>query len=106
MSAITLYTCGQKTSGPGAMHPCAKAGKALHEAGHEFEIEVVGGYRLMPWTWRSRSRDRAAVMALSGTPEVPILVIKGGDVISGSGGITKWAKQNPHPLPEDMGPPE
>lgn len=26
---MILYTCGQKTTGPGFAHPCAKAGKAL-----------------------------------------------------------------------------
>lgn len=95
MSEMTLYTCGQKISGPAAMHPCAKAGKALRQAGHEFEIKVVGGYRLMPWTWRRRSADRAEVKRLSGTPEVPILVLDGGEVISGSGEISRWAKQHP-----------
>ena len=44
---MILYTCGQKTSTP-ALHPCGKAAKALSDAGHEFEIRTVGGYRLMP----------------------------------------------------------
>lgn len=92
---MILYTCGQKIAGPAAMHPCAKAGKALNDAGHVFEIKTVGGYRLMPWTWRRRSRDRAEVKKLSGTPEVPVLVLDDGEVISGSGDILTWAKQNP-----------
>ena len=45
---MILYTCGQKLAGPASMHPCAKAGKALTDAGYEFEIRTVGGYRLMP----------------------------------------------------------
>ena len=53
---MILYTCGQKITGPAALHPCAKAGKALDEAGYEYEIKTVGGYRLMPWTWASRRR--------------------------------------------------
>jgi glutathione S-transferase len=92
---MVLYTCGQKITGPAAVHPCAKAGKALHDAGYEFEIKTVGGYRLMPWTWARRSRDRAEVKELSGTAEVPILILDGGEVISGSGTIAKWAKQHP-----------
>jgi glutathione S-transferase len=93
---VILYTCGQKKHGPAAMHPCAKAGKALDAAGYEYEIKVVGGYRLMPWTWGSRDDDRAEVKKLSGTNEVPILVLDGGEVISGSGTIARWAKEHPH----------
>jgi len=43
---MILYTCGTKTVGPGFAHPCAKAGNALDAAGYEYEIKVVGGYRL------------------------------------------------------------
>ena len=94
---MVLYTCGVKTSGPAAMHPCAKAGNALNAAGYDYEIKTVGGYRLMPWTWGSRSKDRAEVERLSGTKEVPILVLDDGEVVSGSGTIAKWAKENPAP---------
>jgi glutathione S-transferase len=92
---MILYTCGQKLAGPASMHPCAKAGKALTDAGYEFEIRTVGGYRLMPWTWSRRNQERAEVKKLSGTPEVPIVVLDDGEVISGSGTIAKWAKQHP-----------
>lgn len=92
---MILYTCGQKTVGPAAIHPCAKAGKALDQAGHEYEIKKVGGYRLMPWTWGSRTEDRKEVTELSGTPEVPILVLDDGEVISDSSAIARWAKENP-----------
>lgn len=92
---MVLYTCGQKKHGPAFAHPCAKAGKALDAAGHTYEIKVVGGYRLMPWTWGSRDDDRAEVRKLSGTNEVPILILDGGEVISGSGTIARWAGENP-----------
>ena len=49
----------------------------------------------MPWTWPSRSRDRAEVKKLSGSNEVPILVLDDGEVISGSGTIAGWARRNP-----------
>jgi len=49
----------------------------------------------MPWTWSSRARDRAEVKKLSGTQEVPMLLLDNGEVVSGSGRISKWAKQNP-----------
>jgi glutathione S-transferase len=92
---VILYTCGQKTNGPGFAHPCAKAGKALKAAGYEYELKTVGGYRLAAWTWGSRKSDREKVRKLSGTDEVPILVLDDGEVISGSGSIAKWAKEHP-----------
>jgi glutathione S-transferase len=92
---VILYTCGQKTHGPGLAHPCAKAGNALKAAGYEYELKTVGGYRLMPWTWGRRKQDREEVRKLSGTDEVPILVLDDGEVISGSGTIAKWAKEHP-----------
>ena len=92
---MLLYTCGQKKRGPASMHPCAKAGKALDAAGHTYEMKVMEGYRLMPWTWGSRDEDRAEVKELSGTNEVPILVLDDGEVISGSSTIARWARENP-----------
>jgi hypothetical protein len=46
---MKLSTCGQRDSGPRAIHPCGKAGGALRDAGHEFEfeIETVGGSTLL-----------------------------------------------------------
>lgn len=91
---MVLYTCGQKLSTP-SVHPCGIAGKALREAGHEFEIKTVKGYRLMPWTWSSRKKDREEVQRLSGRRTVPILVLDNGRVIAGSGAIRRWATENP-----------
>jgi len=93
---MILYAFETKTMGPGFAHPCAKAGKALDAAGYDYEIKTVGGYRLMPWTWGKREQDRAEVKKLSGTEEVPILVLDDGEVISGSGAIAGWAKEHPH----------
>ncbi|HEX4669337.1 MAG TPA: glutathione S-transferase N-terminal domain-containing protein [Solirubrobacterales bacterium] len=93
---MILYTCGQKTHGPAFAHPCGKAGKALDAAGYEYELKTVGSYRLMPWTWGSRDADRAEVKKLSGTNEVPILVLDDGEVISGSGAIARWASEHPY----------
>jgi glutathione S-transferase len=92
---MVLYTCGQKKTGPAFAHPCAKAGKALDAAGYEYELKVVGGYRMAFWTWGSREDDRTEVRELSGTNEVPILVLDDGEVISGSGKIARWAREHP-----------
>lgn len=92
---MVLYTCGQKKMGPGFAHPCAKAGKALDAAGYDYELKTVGGYRMAFWTWGSRSEDRTEIKKLSGTNEVPILVLDNGEVVSGSGAIARWAKEHP-----------
>jgi glutathione S-transferase len=92
---VILYTCGQKKRGPAAVHPCAKAAKALDAAGYRYELRVVGGYRLMPWTWGSRDEERAEVRKLSGTNEVPILILDDGEVVSGSSVIARWAGEHP-----------
>lgn len=92
---MVLYTCGQKKTGPGFAHPCAKAGKALDAAGYVYELKTVGGYRMAPWTWANRGAEREEVKRLSGTNEVPILVLDDGEVISGSGAIARWAKEHP-----------
>ena len=91
---MVLYTCGQKKAAP-AIHPCAKAAAALDEAGWTYSIETVGGYRLMPWTWPSRARDRAEVEELSSQRNVPILVLDDGEVVSGSPAIVAWARTHP-----------
>jgi glutathione S-transferase len=90
---VILYTCGQKKKGPGFMHPCAKAGKALDAAGYDYELKTVPGYRAIPM---GREKDRTQIRKLSGTNEVPILVLDDGEVVSGSGAIADWAKEHPH----------
>lgn len=107
---MILYVCGRNWFGPRpprriaalgpltrATHPCVRAAWALDDAGHEYELRTVGGYRASPWTWRRRRADRAEVRRLSGTDEVPILVLDDGEVISGSSRISRWAKRNPAP---------
>jgi glutathione S-transferase len=91
---VILYTCGQKTAGPGFLHPCSKAASALKDSGYEFELKTVPGYRLA--FWGDRERDRAEIKKLSGQTGVPILVLDDGEVISGSGKIADWAKEHPH----------
>ncbi len=53
------------------------------------------GYRLLPRRYTKRDRDRAEVRKLSGWNDVPILVLDDGEVVSGSGVIARWAKENP-----------
>lgn len=96
---MVLYTCeeGKSFGGlPGPLaHPCGRAAKALDDAGHSYEHRTVKGGSLKLWTWRSRARDRAEIERLSGQRSVPILVLDGGQVITGSGAIVRWAKGAP-----------
>jgi glutathione S-transferase len=98
---VILYTCGDgKSFGglPGPMaHPCGKAAKALDDAGYDYEWKKVKGGTLKVWTWPSRARDRAEVEQLSGQRGVPILVLDGGEVITGSGEIINWVAEHPQP---------
>ncbi len=95
---MVLYTCSlKKMAGsppPPLAHPCGRAAKALDDAGHSYEIKRVKGGALRPWTWPSRAADRAEVEQLSGQRAVPILVLDGGEVITGSGNIVAWARSN------------
>jgi glutathione S-transferase len=94
---VILYTCGAKKSGGGVGHPCGRAARALDEEGHAYELRTVRGYRLAPWTWLSRARDRAEIERLSGQRKVPILVLDSGEVVAGSGKIVRWARESSAP---------
>ena len=99
MAALILYTCEMGGSGGGLgplSHPCGRAMKALREAGHEFEHRTVKGGILKLWTLPSRAEDRAEVERLSGQRSVPILVLAGGEVVTGSSEIARWARSSGH----------
>lgn len=67
--------------------------KALDDAGIDYELEVVPGYRLLPWT---RGGDaRKEIRELTGQDNVPVLVLDDGSTVVGSGDIKRWAGQNP-----------
>lgn len=96
---MILYTCQSgKSMGdlPAAIaHPCGRAAKALDRAGYEYEHKQVKGGLLKFWTLPKRAEDRAEVERLSGQRGVPILVLDGGEVISGSGEIVRWVQAHP-----------
>lgn len=96
---MILYTCemGKSFGGlPGPLaHPCGRAAKALDEVGHKYEHRMVKGGILKVWTWPSRADDRAEIEQISGQRSVPILVLDSGDVVTGSGEISAWARRTP-----------
>lgn len=95
---MVLYTCESGKMAP-AMHPCAKAAKALDDAGHNYEMKMVKGGTLKLWTWPSRGRDRAEIERLTGQQYVPILVLDDGEIVKGSGTIVQWAREHPSGTP-------
>jgi hypothetical protein len=93
---MKLYTCGGKGKA-GSLprpiaHACGYAMKALDDAGLEYELEVVPGYRLLPWT---RAGDaRAEIRKLTGQDNVPVLLLDDGTAIAGSKHIADWAREH------------
>jgi hypothetical protein len=97
---VILYTCGQKKALGSLGHACGRAANALDDAGYEYEIRVMPGYRLMPWTWGERRNNRKEVEELTGQINVPVLVLDEGETVVGSGKIVDWAKAHPSYQPE------
>lgn len=91
---MLLYTCAGKKSGastPVIQHPCGRAAKALDAAGHTYEIEVVGGFKNIPFT---RGGKRDTIIELTGQEDVPVLVLDDGDTVVGAEAIVGWAYEN------------
>ena len=97
---MILYTCGQKKSFASAGHACGRAAKALDEAGYEYELRELPGYRLVPWTWKERRSGRDEVRDLTGQINLPVLALDEGETVVGSGKIVKWAQAHPAYRPE------
>jgi glutaredoxin len=97
---VILYTCAQEKSLGSLGHPCGRAAKALDEAGYEYEIRALPGYRLVPWTWGQRQRGREEVRELTGQVNVPVLLLDEGKTVVGSGEIVDWARAHPTYQPE------
>src|SRR2546422_4189323 len=75
----------------GERHPCAKAHRALTDAGHQPAVVRTGGcYR----TDRLWSRRRA-IKRLTGNYKVPTLFLEDGTIIDGTDNIVAWAAANP-----------
>ena len=92
---MILYTCGQRRSLASLGHACGRAAKALDDAGYEYEIRDLPGYRLAPWTWGDRKRGREEVRRLTGQVNVPVLLLNDGEAVVGSGKIMEWTKAHP-----------
>ena len=89
---MILYTCPARTHGASApivKHPCGVAAKALDDAGYEYELKVVGGFRSVPF---SRRGKREEIRELTGQDDVPVLVTDHDEVVTGTAQIVDWAR--------------
>jgi glutathione S-transferase len=89
---MRLFTCPARTHGaraPLVAHPCARAARALDDAGHAYELVVVGGFKRVPFSRRGR---REEIRRLSGQDDVPLLVLGDGTVVAGADAIVAWAR--------------
>ena len=73
-------------------HPCGVAAKALDDAGHRYEMKVVGGFKNIPLSRRGR---RDEILEMTGSEDVPVLLLDDGTHIQGSGEIVTWAQSHP-----------
>ena len=92
---MILYTCAAKRRGattPVIQHRCGVAAKALEDAGHRFDIEVVGGFKMVPLSRRGK-RDR--IRELTAQEDVPVLVVDEETAIAGSAAIKQCAAAHP-----------
>ena len=90
---MKLYTCPSRTIGgtvPVIAHPCGRAAHALNQAGLDYEVEVVGGFGLVPFTRRGK---RDEIRRLTGQEDVPVLLLDDGRTVVGTKAIVAWAAE-------------
>ncbi len=86
---MKLYIC-YATFG-GEHHACARAHRALREAGHEPEVERTYGCFRTDRFWPGRRE----VKDMTGNYKVPTLVLDDGTVVDESQKIVDWAGAHP-----------
>lgn len=84
----TLYVC--HVDKIPKLHPCAKADAALTQAGVRHEKVVYG--KGQPFGIGVEGK-RPDLKEVSGQEKLPVLVLPGGEAISGSKAIAAWAKR-------------
>ncbi len=51
-------------------------------------MKTVGGFKMIPL---SRRGKRDEIIALTGQPDVPVLVLDDGTIVQGTSAIVEWA---------------
>lgn len=93
---MRLYVCWTtaETLPLAGEHPCGIAYHALRGAGHDPEVKLAYGWEKLPALF-NQTPGRRAVKALTGSYEVPALVLGDGEVVAGTEQIVFWAEANP-----------
>jgi hypothetical protein len=93
---MRLYVCWDTAASHPLFgeHPCGIAHRALREAGHDPEVVRSYGWTKLPAIF-NQTPGRRAVRELTGSDEVPVLVLEDGEVVAGSEQIVFWAQANP-----------
>src|SRR3954452_11456075 len=86
----TLYTC-QFTNHFGALHPCAKAHRALTDAGISYRGAVFGMGRPRGIATSGKLPELARI---SGQEKLPVLALPDGTTVNGSQDIAAWATEH------------
>ncbi len=94
---MKLYVCygflkNVTTTGRPGGHPCGNALKALKEAGHDPEVQPVGGLGV---PLLDRTSGRQEVKQITGQTTVPVLITDTGEPVYDSKAIIAWAEANP-----------
>jgi glutathione S-transferase len=84
----TLFVCHGDDGGP-TFHPCRRVQEALRAAGIEYDKVVAAHGSPIPFL-RKGSRDE--LEATIGTTKLPSLRLPDGTVLSHSGAILRWVK--------------
>jgi len=87
---MRLYVCWSTAGGD--WHACAKAHRALNDAGHTPEIVKVKGWGALPDAFNG---GRKEVTELTGQKHVPVLVTGDGEAVHPSEKIVEWARAHP-----------
>jgi len=86
---MKLFVCWGTFNPEG--HPCGKAHEALRTAGHDPEVvRTYGCYRTDPVF-----PGRRQVRRMTGSYQVPVLVLDDGTLVEDSANIVAWAEANP-----------
>lgn len=76
-------------------HPCGVAYHAVVDAGYDPEVVKAYGWAKIPPL--NFTKGRKEVLELTGSSEVPVLVLDDGSHIAGTDEIVSWAEANPSP---------
>ena len=85
----TLFVCHGDDGGPW-FHPCRRVQEALRGAGIEDQKVIAGHGSPIPFLRRG-SRDQ--LFAATGTKKLPTLKLADGTIISHSGAILAWVRE-------------